>query len=100
MIGGTTPRHTFKVPVDTGRIKTIKLVYIQLDEEILTKRTADFTLGDKQISVKLTQEETFLFDYDITATIELRIVTLDGDVLGIKPRELDLTKYHDDEVLV
>lgn len=100
MIGGTTPKHTFKVPVDTGRIKTIKLVYIQLDEEVLTKRTEDFTLGEGQISVKLTQEETFLFDYGVTATIQLRIVTLDGDVLSIKPRPLDLTEYYDNEVLV
>ena len=100
MIRGTTPKHTFNVPMDTGRIKCLKLTYTQLDEVILTKRTKDFTFGDRQVSVKLNQEETFLFNSDVNVTLQLRGLTVEGDVISTNALTVDVEKCLDDEVLV
>ena len=99
MIGGTTPLHTFRVPINTELIKSIKLTYTQLDEVVLTKRTEDFTIEEGQISVKLTQDDTFLFSHLVSVIIQLRIVTIDGDVLSNKPFSISVERCYDGEVL-
>lgn len=100
MFKGTTPTHSFEVPLDTSLIKEVKITYSQRDKEILVKRTGDCTIGEGVISTRLSQEDTFLFDGNVTATIQLRVLTTGGDALMAEPIMMAVGKCLDDEVLV
>lgn len=100
MIKGTTPTHTLEVDIDTSLIKTIKITYSQNDREILVKRTDDCTIGDGVISTRLSQEDTFLFEGNSLVTIQLRILTDQGDAISAEPIVMSVGRCLDDEVLV
>ena len=72
MIRGTTPTHTFTIPFEASDIEVARVIYSQNDKEIFTKTAAECALIDKSISVKLTQEETFLFNCNYPVQIQLR----------------------------
>ena len=59
---GTTPTHIFRLPFSTLLIDKVRIIYAQNDEQILVKEKDDCDLKGNQISVTLTQEETFKFD--------------------------------------
>lgn len=99
MFKGTTPTHTFAVSIDTSIIKEVKITYSQRDKEILVKRTEDCTLGEGVISTRLSQEETFLFEGNMLATIQLRVLTTSDDALITEPMMMAVGKCLDDEVL-
>lgn len=96
---GTTPTHTYVLDFDTSAIKTVKITYSQAGREVLTKRTQDCTLDGHTISVRLSQEETFLFKGHALATIQLRILTAVGDALTSDPMTVSVGECLDDEVL-
>ena len=59
---GTTPTHTFDVDTDLRGAEVIYITYEQCGKTVLEKTIDDIeTLGEEQISVKLTQEETLRF---------------------------------------
>jgi hypothetical protein len=101
MYQGTTPLHTYEIDdLDTTLIKTIKITYTQNEKEILVKRTEDCTITPGKISTKLSQEDTFLFDGDSLVTIQLRILTHEGDALRTDSIILSVDECLDNEVLV
>lgn len=100
MYKGTTPTHIFNVSLDTTLIKEIKITYSQSDKEIFAKRTDDCTIEEGKISVKLTQEDTFLFECDKFVNIQVRILTLGGDCLTSSIVTVSVAKCLDNEVLV
>lgn len=100
MFKGTTPTHAFQVPIDSALIKEVKITYSQRDVEILVKRTNDCIIADGVISTRLTQEETFLFTSNVVVTIQLRVLTTNGDALIAEPIMMAVGKCLDDEVLV
>ena len=99
MIRGTTPTHIFNLPIETEQIKEIKIIYAQNDEILLCKKREDCELDGKTVVVKLTQDETFLFDCKKPVQIEVRAL-LDNGVALKSPIELiDVGKCLDNEVL-
>lgn len=100
MFKGTTPTHTFEIPMDTSLIKEVKITYSQKDKEILVKRTGDCTIEAGIISTRLSQEDTFLFASNSFVTIQIRILTSGGDALACEPIIASVAKCLDDEVLV
>ena len=96
---GTTPTHVFEIDFDTAKIKTIKITYLQRDQEILVKRNEDCEISDGVIWTKLSQEDTFLFEGDSLVTIQLRILTHSGDALAAEPIVLSVAECLDEEVL-
>lgn len=100
MIRGTTPTHIFTLSMDTSLLKCIRIVYSQGDETILVKETADCTIDGNTISVALTQEETFLFDCKKLALIQIRALTLAGEVLATPIMKVEVEKCLDSEVIV
>ena len=82
MIRGTTPTHTFSLPIQTVLIKDIEITYAQNGAVVLTKGIADCVCSDNEVSVRLTQEDTFLFVDGICVEVQLRVLTLGGDVLS------------------
>lgn len=100
MVIGTTPTHTFTLPFDAGIIKSLKITYAQGANVILTKKLEDCTVEGNDISVKLTQEDTLLFNYyDQDVEIQVRILTNSGDAMASNIHKLSLSKCLDDEVL-
>lgn len=83
MIRGTTPTHTFEIPLEVSYIADLRLSYAQGGEELITKNKTDVTLEGQTITVKLTQEETLKFDHSKSvAHVQLRVKTTDGVVLS------------------
>ena len=99
MIRGTTPTHTFSIPFDTSTVSEVKITYAQDDVVVLEKRTDDCTLSGSQLSVTLTQDDTFLFDCKKIVEIQIRILTIDGNALASIPEKVGVSKCLDGEVL-
>ena len=79
---GSTPIHTFYVPEDFLSIsKSVEITYSQNDNVILTKNINSDSFSENEITIKLTQEETFLFNPCLFVEIQLRLVMLDGSVV-------------------
>lgn len=66
MIPGTTPTHRFTLPFDHAEGTEYRIVYAQGEEykeKILFELTTERVTANKNVvSVKLTREETLLFD--------------------------------------
>ena len=79
---GTTPEHTFTLPVDTGTLKSVRVIYAQGGNKIMTKEGTKITLSGNTVKVRLTQADTFRFDHKKTVEIQVRALTNGGDVLN------------------
>lgn len=100
MIIGTTPQHTFEVDIDTSLIKEVKITYSQHNKPLVEKKTSDCEISSGKIVTKLTQEETFRFDYTRYVNVQLRILTKDGACLATTVTSVPVDKCLDNEVLV
>lgn len=99
MIKGTTPTHIFALPIDTAMIKTAEITYVQNGVIKLRKSLADCEIDNNDLSVKLTQEDTFLFADGSCVEIQLRVLTLSGDVLASNIMRVHCNKCLSCEVL-
>ena len=79
MIRGTNPVHIFVIPFDTSIVEKVRVIYKQNNVEVLRKETDDCSLEDDMIGVKLSQEETMLFDHTQNVYAQLRVLTTEGD---------------------
>lgn len=99
MIRGTTPTHTFTLPFDSSLIREVKIIYAQSDKQIFCKKTGDCILSGDTIRTTLTQEETFLFDCKKLVQIQVRVLTLAGEVLSTEEMTTTVEKCLDNEVM-
>lgn len=99
MIRGTTPTHTFVLPIDTETLKDVKVTYAQNEQVILEKKGTQCVLEDNTVKVKLSQEDTFLFDCSKTVQIQVRGLTTTGEVLATQVINEIVGTCLDDEVL-
>ena len=83
MIQGTTPTHTFNLPFDSSNIECLRIVYEQNKKVILSKE--ECTMSGSKLELKLTQEETLMFDENIPVRIQLHIKMTNGEVCASKP---------------
>lgn len=98
MLIGTTPSYSWTLPFDSSNIATLKITFKQEDNIVLVKRMSDCKLNGKQLSVTLTQEETFLFK-DGAAVVQVRGLDKDGHAFGTVPKKIGIVECNDDEVL-
>ena len=99
MIRGTTPIHTFRLPIYSSEIANARILYAQDDELILTKELSCCEIGEKFIRVRLSQEETLLFDCQKAVQIQLRVLTIGDVALATKPIKVPVGKCFENEVL-
>lgn len=99
MIRGTTPTHIFEIPFEKALIKTVKITYSQNGTVVFCKNTEDCTIEDDKITVRLTQEETLACKISSLVSIQLRILTIDGDALSSDIMVDSVQNSLDDEVL-
>ena len=83
MIQGTTPTHTFNLPFDSANIECLRIVYEQNKKVILAKE--ECTKDGNKLELKLTQEETLMFDENIPVRIQLHVKFTNGEVGASKP---------------
>ena len=79
---GTTPTHIFDLPFPASLVQEAEITYMQGGQEVLKKHLADCKLEGDNISVTLTQAETFLFQGEGCVEIQVRVKTEAGDVLA------------------
>lgn len=103
---GTTPTLTFNLPFSSSQIKYCEIYFAQGDNEedadvLFTKKYEDCTFGTKTISVKLTQEETLLFEAgDNKAFIQIRFIFNDDSVDATNVIKTKIKNILDDDVIV
>lgn len=96
---GTTPIHTFDIPLKKSIIRSVKITYKQGDDIILCKRTGDCEIEDGKIVTHLTQEDTLRFECDKIIKIQLRVFTNDGESLVSDVMRRGIHECLDDEVM-
>lgn len=99
MVQGTTPKHTFILPFSSDAIRILEIVYQQNGQEVLRKTESDCILKENEVSLKLTQEETFLFNAAVVVDIQIRVKTFDGEVLASRIAQVSVDRCLSSEVL-
>ena len=82
MIQGTTPTHQFTIPMDASSVQKVRVTYAQKDDVLLVKEGEECRMTGNVIEVKLTQEETLLFNEFSHVQIQVRVLTTDGEALA------------------
>ena len=96
---GTTPTHIFTLPFETNLCSQIRVIYAQ-DGKVMFKRDIDsLELQGNNVIVKLTQQETLSFTTRETIDIQIRVKTLQGDVLASEIFTTRAKRLLEDEVL-
>ena len=96
---GTTPVLSFEVDLDTSVLSCIKVVFKKGDKIILTKRETECSLSGKIIKIRLSQEETFLFECETNYNVQIRAKLFNGDVVATDVMKLPIEECLDEEVL-
>lgn len=97
---GTTPLHTFTLPIAASSIAKLRVTYAQQGNIVAEKTEADATLEDNIVQVTLTQEETLKFRDTRDVEIQLKVLTTGGDALVSEIWRVDAKKCLNNEVLV
>lgn len=96
---GTTPTHVFTLPFEKELLADLRINYFQDNKEVLVKGKKDVTISGNDITLMLTQEETFLFKEGKNVEVQLKIKTTDGQVLNSDIIEMRIDKSLDNEVI-
>ena len=99
MIRGTTPVHYFTAPCDGMNINKINILYGQDDLLLFKKRKSDCTIDGNEISLKLTREDTLLFNHKKPAQVQVVIELINGDVIESLVESFPVDKLIDDGVI-
>lgn len=99
MIRGTTPTHTFRLSVETSSIIEVRITYVQLGKTVIEKTEEDVRMGEKSISLTLTQEESLEFRAGPEVEVQLKVLTNVGTVLASPVISLNVDKILNTEVL-
>lgn len=98
---GTTPTHTFILPIDTSDIHRIRIVYSQCGEVLFTRESqkGEVTIEGSKVITTLTQEETFKIDHEKVVEIQLRVATHADEVANSQIIRVSAERCLDSEVL-
>lgn len=99
MIPGTTPTHTFSLPVDATAVASLRITYKQGDKIVMQRLKDDCTLSGKKAVTRLSQEDTLLFQDRTPVRIQIKVKTAAGDVLISKPKTIPVSEVLEMEVI-
>lgn len=109
MLIGTTPTYSWTLPVDESNIAKLKITFKQVGDIVLVKKKSDCEFNGKQLSVTLSQEDTFLFrdrlEHEIrgikkgSTIAQVRGLDKNGKAIGTVPRHIGIVDCNDDEIL-
>lgn len=98
-VQGTTPTHTFRLSINTDSIAQVRISYAQEDKIVVEKTESDCKMGEKSISVTLTQQETMKLNPKRFVEVQLKIMTDIGTVLASPVQKLTVEKILNTKVL-
>lgn len=78
MTRGTTPLHTFTFPEQVSNYRNIVITYRQNNELKLSKGLDDLDLEENTAKLRLTTEETLLFDPMEKGFVQVKVLTQDN----------------------
>ena len=99
IIRGTTPTHTFTLPIDVSLCSRLRVIYSQEGTTVVKIDNDRFQRNGKMISCTLTQEETLAFDCKKHCDVQLRVLTKAGDALACRVEKISVGRCLEDEVL-
>lgn len=100
VIRGTTPTHEFVLPYPKEIIKDLRIIYGQNKKALFVKTAEECYFGEGVVSVKLTQEETFLFNPGKKLYIEIRVRLINDEIVSTEdPIILRVLDTMDEEVI-
>lgn len=104
MYRATTPTHTYKLPIQTSDCKIIKVIYKQGETKIIKyymdNIEADgMTLDGDKVIIKLTQEETLMFNAKEPVRAQIRVLTNDDDAFASRRFRIAVNETQDEEIL-
>lgn len=99
MTRGSTPTHTFQLPIETSTIKKLLITYEQLGRTVLEKTEEDVRMEGKTVCLKLTQTEAFQFKENHSVKLQIKILTNTGDLLPSKVFRISVDEILNEEVL-
>lgn len=100
MIRGTTPTHTFSLPVPENEVKNARIIYKQGGEKLLTKKFEDIRFSDNEVHVDLTQKETLKFTAGSFAYAQIHVFTNNGKrFINEDPVIIEVKETFDEEIL-
>ena len=79
-IGGT-PTYKFELPIEIETPKNAEIIFAQQDNNVLTKTLTACNCDKNILSLRLTQEETLLFNDSATIVMWMRVLTKDDEVI-------------------
>lgn len=109
MYRATTPKHSFIFDVDPeDTFREILITYAQDDMIVLEKRKEDLTVEETtdcegetvyEASLRLTQEETKLFNNKSSVKVQVRALTYEGEAIASEKMTVPVNDVLNDEVL-
>ena len=99
MIRGTTPTHTFNLPIAANTITKLRVTYVQNGEKVLEKTETDCELSGNAVKIKLTQEESLLFKARDNVEVQLKAKDTSGEVISHTVKSLPVERVLSEEVL-
>ena len=97
----TTPTHRFELPFSYSKyVSKVLISYGQGDEIVLEKTESDVVVKDDRLMcVTLTQEETNKFSDTLPVKMQVRVLTLGGNVVASRQILRIVGEVLNDEVL-
>ena len=77
---GSTPTHSFVLPMGEDDIKKVEITYCQDGKIVLQKGLYQSTIEGNVLSVTLSQADTFEFAENTSVEIQVRVLTNDDCV--------------------
>lgn len=109
MYRATTPTHSFIFDIDPdATFKTILITYAQDSDIVIEKGKSDLTFStttDRSgktlyvASLRLTQEESNLFDADRNVVVQIRALTYNNEAVAFNKITVAVRNVLNDEVL-
>lgn len=99
MYRATTPTHIFDIGTEASALSKILITYKQNGSVILEKDKDAVECDGNLVKVKLTQEETNLFQCNKNADVQIRIKTEDGTVMASSVMNIYVNEILNEEVL-
>lgn len=88
MIRGSTPTFTCSLPADASLFTEIGVTFVQDGQELVSLTRDDLTASGTSITFTLGEEQTLAFAAGVSAELQLRLVTAEGDIFLSLPKRL------------
>ena len=97
-IRGTTPTHTFELPIALDFVRYLTITYKQDGEVLVKRRLEDCDVHENIVAVTLDQQESLSFLPDEIAEVQLKLLTKGGRVVASPTYRIAVEDALDTEV--